>query len=131
MVIWVVMYFQLNIIWGGAGETDDHIVPYQGGSENCHGKKEGSQETATLTSTLQNTPRDKVDLHGRKLEGSSNFNTNGGTATSGFHMGSWPELSLSYASKTDQDTMGSEVSNNLLDVTKCGSKNGENISYLD
>ncbi|XVF24413.1 hypothetical protein REPUB_Repub13aG0125800 [Reevesia pubescens] len=111
-----------NIIWGEAGETDDHIVPYQEGSENCHSKKEWSQETATIKFTEQKIPGDKVDLHGRKLEGSSNFNTNGGIATSGFCMGSWPELSLSNAAKTDQD---SEVSNNLVEVTKCSSKNGK------
>ncbi|XP_022746144.1 protein LNK2-like isoform X2 [Durio zibethinus] len=112
-----------NIIWDEAGETDDHIVPCQEGSENCHSKKEWSQVTATIKSTEQKTPGDKVDLHGRKLEGSSKFNTNGGIATSGFGMGSWPELSLYNAAKTAQDLMGNEVSNNLVEVTKCSSKN--------
>ncbi|XVF00294.1 hypothetical protein REPUB_Repub03eG0272400 [Reevesia pubescens] len=114
-----------NIIWGEAGETDDHIVPLQEGSENGPRKKEWSQEIAILKSTEQKAPGEKVDLHGRKLEGSSNFNANGGTATSGFGMGSWPELSLSNAAKTNQGTMGSKVSNNLVEVAKCSSKNAE------
>ena len=55
----MVIYFQLtNIIWGEAGETDDHIVPYQGGSENCHGKKEWSQETTTKKSIETKKPGD-------------------------------------------------------------------------
>ena len=55
----MVIYFQLtNIIWGKASKTDDHIVPYQGGSENCHGKKEWSQETATKKSTEPKKPGD-------------------------------------------------------------------------
>ncbi|KAK6271472.1 hypothetical protein POUND7_008570 [Theobroma cacao] len=112
-----------NIIWGEDGESDDHIVPYQEGSENCHSKKQWSQETATIKSTDQKTPGDKVDLHGRKVEGSSNFNANGGIATSGFGMVSWPELSLSNAAKTDQDSMGSEVSNHLAEVNKYSSTN--------
>ncbi|XP_022764807.1 protein LNK2-like [Durio zibethinus] len=112
-----------NIIWGEGGETDDHIVPYQEGSESCHAKKEWSQETATIKSTQQKTPGNKVDLHGRKLEGSSNFNANGRISTSGFGMGSWPEFSLSNAEKTDQNSMGSKVSNNLVEVANCCSKN--------
>ncbi|XVF82016.1 hypothetical protein PTKIN_Ptkin16aG0008900 [Pterospermum kingtungense] len=114
-----------NIIWGEAGEIDDQTVPYQEGSENCHGKKEWSQETKTTKSTEQNTPGNKVDLHGRKKEVNSSFIANGRTASSGFGMGSWPELSLSNASKTDQDSINREVSNSLLDVTKRSSKNAE------
>ncbi|XVF41143.1 hypothetical protein PTKIN_Ptkin01aG0256500 [Pterospermum kingtungense] len=112
-----------DIIWGEAGEADDHIVPYREGGENFQAKKEWSHETATIKSTEQKTPGVKVDLHERKLEGSSNFNANEGIATSEFGMGPWPELSLSNAEKTDQDSMGSRVSNSLVEVTKCSSKN--------
>ncbi|OMP03633.1 hypothetical protein CCACVL1_02336 [Corchorus capsularis] len=115
-----------NIIWGEAGESDDHIVPYREVGENGRSKKEWSQQTAITKSTEQKTPGDKVDLQGRKLEGSSTSNANGGIATSGFGMGSWPELSLSNAAKTDQESMGSEVSNNLAEVTKYGSTNETN-----
>ncbi|XWS56981.1 hypothetical protein CRYUN_Cryun09bG0132500 [Craigia yunnanensis] len=114
-----------DIIWGEAGETEDCIVPYHEGDENYRSKKEWSQETATIKSTEQKTPEVKVDLHGRKFEGSSNFNADGGIATSGFGVGSWPELSLSNTAKTHQDSMGIKVSNNLVEVTKCSSKNAE------
>ncbi|XVF82010.1 hypothetical protein PTKIN_Ptkin16aG0008600 [Pterospermum kingtungense] len=114
-----------NIIWGEAGEIDDQTVPYQEGSENCHGKKERSRETKITKSTEQNAPGNKVDLHGRKKEVNSSFITNEGTAFSGFGMGSWPELSSSNASKTDQDSINREVSNSLLGVTKCSSKNAK------
>ncbi|XP_022742067.1 protein LNK2 isoform X2 [Durio zibethinus] len=73
-----------DIIWGEDGETDDHIVPYHEGGENCSSKKEWSQETATIKSTERKTSGVKVDLRGTKLDGSSNFNANGGIATSGF-----------------------------------------------
>ncbi|GMI80319.1 NIGHT LIGHT-INDUCIBLE AND CLOCK-REGULATED GENE 2 [Hibiscus trionum] len=109
-----------NIIWGEAGETDDHIVPYQDGSENCHSKKERSEDTAAK-STEQKTPGDKVDLH----RSSADLNANGRIATSRFGMDLWPELSLSSAAKTDHDSMASEVSDNLIEVTECSSKNGK------
>ncbi|KAK8643239.1 hypothetical protein V6N13_012543 [Hibiscus sabdariffa] len=112
-----------NIIWDDAGETDGHMVAYQEGSENCSSKKEWSQATATIKSSVQKTPGDKFDLHGRNLERSSNFDTNGGIGTSGVDIGSWPELSLSNAAKTEQDSMGSEGPNSLVEVTKCSSKN--------
>ncbi|KAK8676094.1 hypothetical protein V6N13_034148 [Hibiscus sabdariffa] len=114
-----------NIIWDEAGETDDHIVPYQEGSGTCRSKTEWSQETATIKSSEEKTLGDKVDLHGRKLEGGSSFNANGGIATSGLSMGLWPELSLSSSSKTDKDSIDGKVSNSLAEVAKSSSNNGE------
>ncbi|KAK8661950.1 hypothetical protein V6N13_091538 [Hibiscus sabdariffa] len=114
-----------NIIWGEGGETDDHIVPYQEGSENCQSKKEWSEETAAIKSTEQKTLGDKVDLQRKKLKGGSNLNANGRVATSRFGMDLWPELSLSSTAKTDHDSMASEVSGNLVEVTECSSKNGK------
>ncbi|KAL4269552.1 hypothetical protein GQ457_HM001600 [Hibiscus cannabinus] len=127
MVIWtLLLYFQLtNIIWGEGGETDDHIVPYQEGSENCQSKKEWSEKTAAIKSTEQKTLGDKVDLQRKKLKGGSNLNANGRIATSRFGMDLWPELSLSSTAKTDHDSMASEVSGNLVEVTECSSKNEE------
>lgn len=114
-----------NIIWDDSGETDSLIVPYQEGSENCCSKKEWSQATTVIKPDEQKKPGDEVDLCERKLDGSSNFNTKGGIDTSGVGIGSWPELSLSNAAKTDQNSMGSEVSNSLVEVTKCSSENAE------
>ncbi|KAE8657568.1 hypothetical protein F3Y22_tig00116989pilonHSYRG00321 [Hibiscus syriacus] len=114
-----------NIIWDEDGETDDHIVPYQEGSGSCHSKIEWSQETATIRCSEEKTPGDTVDLHGKMLEGSSSFNANGGIATSGFAMGSWPELSLSNAAKTDKDSIDSKVSISLVEVAKSSSNDGE------
>ncbi|KAE8711872.1 Agglutinin-like protein ALA1, putative isoform 1 [Hibiscus syriacus] len=114
-----------NIIWVEAGETDDHIVSYQEGSENCLSKKEWSKETAAIKPIEQKTPGDKFDLHRRKLEGGSDLNANGGIANSIFSMDLWPELSLSSAEKTNHDSMASEVSDNLVGITECSSKNGK------
>lgn len=127
----MVIYFQLkNIIWDDSGETDSLIVPYQEGSENCCSKKEWSQATAAIKPNEQKKPGDEVDLCERKLDGSSNFNKKGGIDTSGVGIGSWPELSLSNAAKTDQNSLGSEVSNSLVEVTKCSSENGKKISVI-
>ena len=39
--------FQLaNIVWGEAGESDDHIVPYPEASEDLNDKKEWNQEAS-------------------------------------------------------------------------------------
>ncbi|KAE8669887.1 hypothetical protein F3Y22_tig00112215pilonHSYRG00222 [Hibiscus syriacus] len=114
-----------NIIWDEVGETDDHIVPYQEGSGNCHSKIEWSQETATIKCSEEKTPGDRVDLHRKKLEGSSSYNANGGIATSGFAMGLLPELSLSNAAKTYKDSIDSKVSNSLVEVAKSSSNDGE------
>ncbi|KAJ0101335.1 hypothetical protein Patl1_05408 [Pistacia atlantica] len=53
-----------NIIWGEAGEGDDHIVPYQEGIKDYCNKKELSQEAATIMS-LEN-----VDPIGREVSDS-------------------------------------------------------------
>ena len=60
MVIWTLLScFQLtDIVWGEAGETDDHIVPCQERSENYPSKKEWSQETTTKKSIETKKPGD-------------------------------------------------------------------------
>uniref|UniRef100_A0A2N9FEZ4 Protein LNK2 n=1 Tax=Fagus sylvatica TaxID=28930 RepID=A0A2N9FEZ4_FAGSY len=93
-----------NIIWGEAAESGDHIVPYPEASGDYR-KKKWNQEAATIKPTEQRTAVTEIDFHDRKLESSSNLNTNGEISTSGFGMDSWPHLSLSNAAKSDQDSM--------------------------
>ncbi|XP_048226349.1 protein LNK2 isoform X3 [Ricinus communis] len=115
-----------NIIWDEAGESDDHIVPYPGAVEDHSKEKEWSQETNNIKSEEQKAPGPKVDIHGRKLESSSNFNSSEGASASGFGIDSWPNLSLSTAAKTDQDSLDASVSNNLTEITKLESS-GETV----
>ncbi|GKU98279.1 hypothetical protein SLEP1_g11301 [Rubroshorea leprosula] len=114
-----------NIIWDEAGESDDHIVPFQEGSEDYRNKKEWSQETANIKPSEQKTRGAKLGVHGGKLESGSNLNIDGGISTPGIGVGSWPDLSLSNVPKTDQDSLGTEVSNNLAEITKYSSTSGE------
>ncbi|XP_040991792.1 protein LNK2 isoform X2 [Juglans microcarpa x Juglans regia] len=105
-----------NIIWGEGDESGDHIVPYPEASEDYPKKKQWNQETATIKSTELRTAGVKIDLHGRKLESSSDLDTNADITTSGFGEDLWPDLSLSNPAKTDQDSMGTEVSNSLTEI---------------
>lgn len=118
-----------NIIWGEAGESEDHIVPYPEGNEVCRNKRGLNQEAKTTKPTEQKTSGVKVDLYGRKLESSSNYTSNEGIPTSGFEMGSWPDLSSSNAAKPDQDSMGTEVSKSLAE--KYSSKIGAETAEID
>jgi hypothetical protein len=122
--------FQLaNIIWGEAAESGDHIVPYPEASGDYR-KKKWNQEAATIKPTEQRTAVTEIDFHDRKLESSSNLNTNGEISTSGFGMDSWPHLSLSNAAKSDQDSMGTGVSNDLTESGKYNSsRGGENTNH--
>lgn len=116
--------FQLaNIIWGEADESGDHIVPYPEASEDYR-KKEWTQEAATNKPTEQRTARAKTDMHGIKLESSSNLETNGEISTSGFGLDSWPDLSLSNTVKAEPDSMGTGVSNNLTEISTYNSTRG-------
>lgn len=123
--------FQLaNIIWGGGEESGDHIVPYPEASEDYPKKKQWNQETATIKSTEPRTAGVKIDLHGRKLESSSDLDTNADITTSGFGVDLWPDLSLSNPAKTDQDSMGTEVSNSLTEIKQFkASRGGKNVNY--
>ncbi|XP_059430332.1 protein LNK2 [Corylus avellana] len=113
-----------NIIWGEGAESGDHIVPYPEASEDYRNKKEWNQDAANIKPTEQRTAGSKIGLHGRKLESSSDLDNNEDITTSGFGMDSWPDLSLSSAAKTDQDSMGTEVSNNLTESSKYNSSRG-------
>ncbi|KAG6630357.1 hypothetical protein I3843_13G010700 [Carya illinoinensis] len=72
-----------NIIWGEGDESGDHIVPYPEASEDYPNKKQWNQKTATIKSTELSTAGVKIDLHGRKLESSSELDTNADITTSG------------------------------------------------
>lgn len=114
-----------NIVWDEAGESDDHIVPYQEGSEAYRSKKEWNQETANVKPTEQKAAVAKTDLPGGKLGSCSSLNIDGGFSTSSTGIGSWPKLSLSNAAKAEQDSLGTEDSNNMAEVTKYSSTGGE------
>lgn len=108
--------FQLaNIIWGEAGENDDHIVPYPEASDDYCNKKEWGQESHTIKPTEQKTPVAKIDLHS-----SSNFDTIEGISTSEFGTDSWPDLSLSDVAKTEQHCIGTEAHDNFTEIINSG-----------
>ncbi|CAK7336558.1 unnamed protein product, partial [Dovyalis caffra] len=110
-----------NIIWGEADDSDDHIVPYPEASEDYCKKRELSEEAGTIKSNVQKAPGTKVDIDGRKVESSSNFDSSEGTSASVLDMDRWPNLSLSNDAKTDQDSLDTSMSNNLTDITKLDS----------
>ncbi|KAJ8748777.1 hypothetical protein K2173_011332 [Erythroxylum novogranatense] len=117
-----------NIIWGEAGESDDHIVPYPEATDNYSKRKQWSEED--VKSTRQKVSTTKVDMHGTRLKNSSNFEISEGTYASGSGMHSWHGLPVSHAVKTDQDSLGTSVSNNLINTSKVDSSRGE-IAELD
>ncbi|KAF5469817.1 hypothetical protein F2P56_010376 [Juglans regia] len=92
---------ELAIIWGEGGESGDHIVPYPEASQDFRDKKDCNQRAAEIKPTEQRTAGATIDLHGRKLESGSDLDTNANNAA-----------------KTDQDSMGTEVSNGLTDISK-------------
>ncbi|KAG6677095.1 hypothetical protein I3842_14G008600 [Carya illinoinensis] len=106
---------ELDMIWGEGGESGDHIVPYPEASQDYHDKKVCNQQAADIKPSEQRTAGATIALHGRRLESGSDLDTNANNA-SVFSADSWPDLSLSNAAKTDQDSMGAEVSNNLIDA---------------
>lgn len=117
----VLFYFQLtNIIWGEAGESDDHTVPYPdendkkkstifGGSD-----KNWNQEVADVKHTEQRASGAKTQFHGSKQEHGTNLDINEGLSGTGFSM--WPDLSLSNAAKTNQDSTGTKILYNLIEI---------------
>ncbi|RYR32404.1 hypothetical protein Ahy_A10g046978 isoform A [Arachis hypogaea] len=119
-----------NIIWGEAGENDDHIVPYPEGNEDLSNKKEWNQEAGTKLNE-QKKPEDKTNFHERKIGSSSNHDTGGGLSGSGYGKDSWPDLSLSTVDKIDQGSLGTEVSKNLSELGKFSSSRGEETTQLD
>ncbi|XP_043690743.1 protein LNK2-like isoform X2 [Telopea speciosissima] len=113
-----------DIIWGEASENGDHVVPYPKENEQKllvsrgdQTKKQWDQDANTVKPAEQKTPAPKNDSPNRRLEGSSQFNTNEGFSAQGFDLDSWPDLPLSIAEcdkgfgdRNDQDSI-SEISN--------------------
>ncbi|KAA8519141.1 hypothetical protein F0562_013385 [Nyssa sinensis] len=120
-----------NIIWGEAGESDDHIVPYpEAGEEKPPAlyedgiKKELNQEDANIKPLEQKQSIAKTDFHAGKLQSNGLYDTNG-RSPAGIGMDTCPGLSLSNPAKTDLDSMGTEVSNMLIGIAKCNSSRDE------
>ncbi|KAJ1413542.1 hypothetical protein SESBI_19618 [Sesbania bispinosa] len=107
-----------NIVWGEAGESDDHIVPYPESSEDLHNKKEWNQDASAVKLIEQKGIEAKTDFHGRKLGSSSKLDNSAGTSNSGYGTNSWPDLSLSSTAKTDQSSLGTEVSKTSEETIK-------------
>ncbi|MED6216209.1 hypothetical protein PIB30_005474 [Stylosanthes scabra] len=118
-----------NIIWGEAGENDDHIVPYPEGSEDLSNKKEWNQEAGTKLNE-QKKPEAKTTFHERKIGSSSNHDTGEELPGSGYGKSPWPNLSLSTVDKLDQGSLGTEVSKNLSELSKLSSSR-EETTHLD
>ncbi|KAI8545956.1 hypothetical protein RHMOL_Rhmol07G0078100 [Rhododendron molle] len=127
-----------NIIWGEEGETDDHIVPYPEGNEDRppglyggHIKKEWNQEATNAKPPVQNKYLNNNDYAGDKQEGALRCDSAEGTSAGRCRMEPWPDLSLSHASKTRQDSMGTEVSKDLTEITEIDSSRCDATSQLD
>ncbi|XP_059311723.1 protein LNK2 isoform X3 [Lycium ferocissimum] len=111
-----------DIIWGETGESDDHIVPYADGSEGkapAYGdniKKEWDVEASNIKPTDQKKLTTKADLSNIEQDGSSKRDTGGATITAGYRMDLGADLSLTNATKSNQDSLCAEASNNLTEV---------------
>lgn len=103
-------------------------MPFPDTSEDDCKKKESSGEAGTINSGVQRAAGAKVDIDGRKLESSSNFDTSEGTSASGVDIDRWPSLSLSNAAKADRDSFGTSMPNSLTDITKLDLSAGGEIS---
>ncbi|KAM7267564.1 hypothetical protein ACFE04_009730 [Oxalis oulophora] len=101
LVLWLT-----NILWGEAGESDDHIVPFQEETNQYHKKKEWSQEGTANKSTEQRTPEPRHDYPGSKSEATFK---DGENSTYGFTPGSWPEFSSSSAAQNDPNVGTGEL----------------------
>ncbi|KAL9414366.1 hypothetical protein AB3S75_042772 [Citrus x aurantiifolia] len=120
-----------NIIWGENGKSDDHIVPYQEENEDYGNKKEWIQEATAIKPAERKMPEVKIDFNGGKLECSSNFNSCERNSVSGIGMGSRSDLSSSNAAKTDEEPMGTNVSNRIAEIAKSNSTSNAVKADLD
>lgn len=127
-----------DIIWSDTGQSDDHTVPYPDRSEEeapaykDNIKKEWDVEASSFKPTDQKKPTTKTDLSDFKLDGSSKHDTGGATITAGYRGESSADLSLTNATKSNQDSLGAKASNNLTEVSKqeCFRGANANVSSL-
>ncbi|KAI3445115.1 hypothetical protein Pfo_001780 [Paulownia fortunei] len=125
-----------NIIWGEAGESDDHIVPYPDQIEEKppvlfgdSTKKETNQQTSNISHVEQKKHTIK-SVHGVELDSSSKYDI--GEPSTGFDLDSWPDgldPSSSNAAKADQDSVGAAASNNITKSSKNGSLRDETAQF--
>ncbi|KAK4411122.1 protein LNK2 [Sesamum angolense] len=125
-----------NIIWGEAGESDDHIVPYPDQIDEkppvLFGdptKKETNQQISNVSPVEQKKPIIKSE-HGVELDGSSKYDIS--EPASGFGMDSWsegPVPSSSFAAKADQGSLGTAASSNITKGSKNGSSGDETAQF--
>jgi len=103
-----------NMIWGDDAETGDHIVPFKVRSEQLN-KKEQIEESKTAEQKITGT---KIDLHDKNLGSSSSHNVDEGLPQPDFCMSSWPDTSLTNATKVDQDLSATELSKCLAEPVR-------------
>lgn len=134
--------FQLtDIIWGGAGESDDHIVPYPDQVEekpsNLFGdplKKEINQQTSKTSPPEQKNPRAKAE-HGVELDSNCKHDT--GELAAGFGHTSRsdvPDPSSSSSNVANAEHGGSAtafVTKNIIKSSECDSGIGELRNIVD
>lgn len=112
--------FQLvNIIWGEADESDDHIVPYPDGSEERpahlfghHIKKEWNEEASHVKPTETKISVAKSELSRGNVQQNSQ-DAAYGLPAAGLGVGSSVDLSMSNAAKSDRDSMGTVFLNHI------------------
>lgn len=119
-----------NIIWGEAGESDDHIVPYPDQVEEkppvLFGhptKKETNQQISTISTSEQKNPITKTE-HGVKLDSSSKNGTS--EPTNG--LKTWSDItdpSSSNVAEVDRSSMSINASKNVTKSSENGSSTGD------
>ncbi|XP_028769997.1 protein LNK2 isoform X1 [Neltuma alba] len=114
-----------NIIWGEAGASDDHIVPYPEVTADLGNKKEWNQGASSNKLSEHKRPEVKIDVQRRKLGSTSKLHNSGGLPASGYDTNSWADLSLSSAAKTDQGSLGTDVSKTFSEIRQLNSSREE------
>lgn len=83
-----------------------------------------NHEASKVKPTEQKTPGAEIDLHGRKSDSGPNLGKDEGVSADEFGMESWPDLSLTNITKSEQDCLDTEVSNSLSEITKYDTPRG-------
>ncbi|KAG5539198.1 hypothetical protein RHGRI_019679 [Rhododendron griersonianum] len=88
-------------------------------------------EATNAKPPVQNKYLNNNDYAGDKQEGALRYDSAEGTSAGRCRMEPWPDLSLSHASKTHQDSMGTEVSKDVTEITEIDSSRCDATSQLD
>ncbi|XP_028769999.1 protein LNK2 isoform X3 [Neltuma alba] len=117
-----------NIIWGEAGASDDHIVPYPEVTADLGNKKEWNQGASSNKLSEHKRPEVKIDVQRRKLGSTSKLHNSGGLPASGYDTNSWADLSLSSAAKTEETAqLGKDVG--VFQIANEGKEQGDFGDY--